>query len=270
MHRVSHNSTSNLRRGILAFGLLFGIAACGGGGGGGGAENTPTFQGLWENEDQQSNVPVRAWVIPDSSGNGDYQAWVVNRGFSELDKLIIKAGGAIDGKRFTSINVADVPSPPPGVSGTANLFGSSESPSLSLIYTADGSLNVSTTMARDQGLTTVTPIKDFGGNWLAKYDAGKTELTWNVDTASGDLLIGSKLSSSTRGCTYTGTINPRQDSSVADVNFTESCGSGSFKVDKKFSGIATLWRQFFVVLSVSIQEDSSFIALFERPLLPPN
>ena len=79
-------------------------------------------------------------------------------------------------------------------------------------------------------------LADAVGVWKGSYNGGSIVSTLTVASTTGAVS-----GSSTTGCTYSGTLMPRQaDPAFFDVNFTESCPAFAGTTVVTLSGIAIL------------------------------
>ena len=92
------------------------------------------------------------------------------------------------------------------------------------------------------------------GRWVGSFGSGSNVLTMTIEAAG--ILSGS----STTGCTYSGTIQPRiADPAVFDVTFSEACLVGA---SRTLSGIATVNAEKTSLFCATTTSDKTSGALF--------
>lgn len=214
-------------RQIIAAALMISLAllvGCGGGGDGFVAfppSKTPVLKGLWVGS--QGTTSTSAIIL----ANGD--SWVVlqeagvTTGFARLQTQT-------SGNSFTSTgNQYKLQTNTTESATSTGTF--TEKTSLSGVLTTAGS-STNFNLTYDPRYETTASLSDAAGSWTGSFNSGSGTRTMNISAT------GALTGSSTTGCTYTGTVQPRTaDPALFDLSLTETCVVGN---STSFSGIATV------------------------------
>jgi hypothetical protein len=251
---------------LLSLATLAALAALTGCGGSGGGDGPPLdltkLQGYWTGSVSNSGAALggatkaRAVVLEDGT------AWVFLHDGSQVSEPLLGLATASvhavqdsfsgSGKRYpaSGASVADLTatgSAPTGNSFTVNVTSGGASSALALTY--------------DNAYETDAVQSDVVGTWHFTKAGGTIVADWSVDGAG--VLSGT----STLGCTYSGTLRPRNTTTaVFAASVTESC-TGSTKV---LSGICRLnsTKAFltFGLTTAGGAEAEAFVAEKQLPL----
>lgn len=210
------------------------LAGCGGGGGGGGDEPSlplADLQGYWNGEITGPALgdatKARAVVLEDGT------AWIfLHDGSQQSEPLLGLATAKISPvqQRFTGAGklypFSDAAVRDISVSGGAPVGTAFQ------IAVASNGDNASLALTYNAAYDTAAVQADVVGDWGITAEGDTITTTWTV--ASNGALTGD----STLGCTYTGSVVPRNaTTAVYAVAVTETCGSDT---PKQLSGIGRL------------------------------
>lgn len=215
---------------ILAISLLVGLAACGGGGGS--SAPAPSIAGFWG--ETNSTAIILA--------NGD--AWVVPNDLASFSRIQLTTSG-------TSFS---------GTGKTYTLGGSTAATSPSGTFVEKTSITglVSNPLSYNSAYETAAPLSDAVASWQGSYNNGASTVTLTVAATTGAIT-----GTSSTGCSYTGTLQPRTaDPSVYDVTYAETCGVSPSQTTVNLSGIGRVNAAKTALMIAVTTADKSQGALF--------
>ena len=201
------------------------LIGCGGGGGGGG-DNTvvpaqSAMKGLWTGSEGTTSTSAivlangEAWVVFQESG--------ITTRFARLQTQTSGTSFSSTGTQYKlQTSTTETASSTGTFANKTSITG--------IMTTASGNTNL--VLAYDPRYETPATLNDAVGSWTGSFDNGSGSRTMNV------AATGALTGSSTTGCTYAGTVQPRTaDPALFDLSFTETCVVGG---SSSFSGIATV------------------------------
>ncbi|MCW5289969.1 hypothetical protein D5041_13230 [Verminephrobacter aporrectodeae subsp. tuberculatae] len=238
------------------------LTACGPGGpggpdGGGTAATTinpADLKGRWATP-KEATTAMTAIIIPDA---GTANVWLLANDSSRLVKLMVRGDdSSSNGKSYALSADGRAAGDGQPVVGKATLTATPKSVSFTGVNATVLALNQSDALAGP------AVQADVAGSWDVSMSSGSRKVQWSLDAAGA---IASTDSSSTTGCTYTGTLAAMTDAGAYKAQFSEACPDTGGTKTVNFSGIATInpEKSRLTVIATSADDARGAALLFKK------